>query len=80
MGIDGMDRSWRLSAQGQKTTRAWNQYVVKGSAELIIKLAWETALAKGYEDQCPCAFFGLLQRSSPTVEGDTCSIFKVMTQ
>ena len=54
--IDGLDRSWRPSAQGQRTTGGWNQYAVKGSAELIIKLAWETALAKGYEDQCPCAF------------------------
>ena len=61
MGIDRLDRSWRLSAWGHRTPRAWNQYGAKGSAELFIKLAWETALAKGYADQCVCllASFGL---------------------
>ena len=39
MGIDGLDRSWRLSAWGHRTTRAWNQYGVKDSAERLIKLA-----------------------------------------
>ena len=82
VGIDGLDRSWRLSAQGQRTTRGWNQCGVKGSAELFIKLAWETALAKGYEDQCPCVFFRIsaAKQSNRGLEGDTCSIFKVMTQ
>ena len=82
VGIDGVDRWRRLSAQGPRTTRGWNQCGVKGSAELIIKLAWETALAKGYEDQCPCVFFrtSAAKQSNRGLEGDTGSIFKVMTQ
>ena len=38
--------------EGHRATRAWNKYGVEGSAELIIKLSWETALAMGYEEQC----------------------------
>ena len=38
--------------EGHSATSAWNKYGVKGSAELLIKLSWEKALAKGYEDQC----------------------------
>ena len=51
--------------QGQRTTRAWNQNGVRGSAELLIKLAWETTLAK---DQCAFASFGLLLRRSRIVD------------
>ena len=39
MGIDRLDRSWCFSAWGHRTTRAWNQYGVKDSAERLIKLA-----------------------------------------
>ena len=31
--------------------RGWNQHGVEGSADRLIKLAWETAVAKGHEDQ-----------------------------
>ena len=54
--------------RGHRTTRAWNQHGVEGSAERLIKLAWEMDLAKGYEEQCPFASFGLLLRSTRIVE------------
>ena len=59
MGIDRLGRSWRLSAWGYRTTRAWRDYGVKGSAELLIRVAWKTALDKSYEDRCPFISFGL---------------------
>ena len=37
---------------GHRKTRAWNQNGVRGSTEVLIKLAWETALAKGKDDHC----------------------------
>ena len=57
---------------GHRTTRAWNQNGVRCSAEVLIKLAWETALAKGNDDQCVrlllSDFFGEAVESwNPTV-------------
>ena len=37
-GAEWLDRSWRLSAWGHRTTRAWKQYGAKSSAALFIKL------------------------------------------
>ena len=45
VGVDGLP----LGATGE---RVWNRRCVKVTPERLIKLAWETALAKSCEDQC----------------------------
>ena len=52
VGIDGLDRPWRLSASGPQDNESLGTNTVwKGQRKGLIKLAWEMDLAKGYEEQ-----------------------------
>lgn len=59
-GIDRLDKSWRLSAYGERWSRAWHLYGYENAAYLLIQMAWQTALDEGHEQECP--FADLLRR------------------
>lgn len=53
VGVDHLDRNWRLSAFGGRHARAWGLYGDAESAKILIRLAWELAVNLGHETECP---------------------------
>ena len=54
-GIDWLDGYWRLAAYGTLYGRSWRRHGEEEGAKQLIKKAWEVAIERGYEVECPFA-------------------------
>ena len=81
MGIDGLDRSWRLSARAKD-----NERLEPKRCERLSGTSHQACLGDGFGQglrrPVSMCFFrtSAAKQSNRGVEGDTCLIFKVMTQ